>query len=342
MEADSELTIAELAERSGVPARIIRLYVTQGLLPSSLSGPSGPLYGAHHLEALETIRLLKDRGLSTEEIARVLGHGQWATQAGPPRSSWSHYDVADDVVVNVREDVSPARTQQVRQALAWLVENLGEALEAVPLLRRWSPAALDSRARVAERFHRAPDALRGAGARNEAVPDADSPSTLAHRRGRATGRHERIWLLGELRAHVHAEAKLAGGVWVVRPGMPPILTKYSKRHDLSSENGSQWFYGIEEAQAREVETKHGWLALLCPDEPGEHRLLILTPSQVRGLMPVCSSDYRGQKKLTLCRVNDRWEVRVPGAETPEFLTDLGGQLDDWGLIRDSKANGRSR
>ncbi|HET7036098.1 MAG TPA: MerR family transcriptional regulator [Thermomicrobiaceae bacterium] len=80
----AELTIDELAERSGVPARTIRYYISQGLLPGAGSRGRGAAYSGDHLARLRLIRLLAARrvplaaigaqlaGLSDDEVRALL------------------------------------------------------------------------------------------------------------------------------------------------------------------------------------------------------------------------------------------------------------------------------
>ncbi|PRW63214.1 MerR family transcriptional regulator [Actinopolyspora mortivallis] len=70
--ADEELTIDELASRSGVTVRTVRFYASRGLLPPPrLRGRVG-LYGADHLARLELIRELQNLGFTLNAIERHL------------------------------------------------------------------------------------------------------------------------------------------------------------------------------------------------------------------------------------------------------------------------------
>jgi DNA-binding transcriptional MerR regulator len=63
-----ELSIGELAQRTGVTRRTIRYYVEIGLLPPPEGAGKGAVYGPEHLERLETIKGLQEYRLSLEEI----------------------------------------------------------------------------------------------------------------------------------------------------------------------------------------------------------------------------------------------------------------------------------
>ena len=51
----STLTLVELAEASGVPARTIRFYIAKGLVPPPLVGGRAAWYGEEHLNELGRI-----------------------------------------------------------------------------------------------------------------------------------------------------------------------------------------------------------------------------------------------------------------------------------------------
>ncbi|NYH79488.1 DNA-binding transcriptional MerR regulator [Actinopolyspora biskrensis] len=69
---DEELTIDELASRSGVTVRTVRFYASRGLLPPPrLRGRVG-LYGADHLARLDLIRELQNLGFTLTAIERHL------------------------------------------------------------------------------------------------------------------------------------------------------------------------------------------------------------------------------------------------------------------------------
>jgi DNA-binding transcriptional MerR regulator len=68
----ADLTIDELARRSGMTVRNVRAHQSRGLLPPpEVRGRTG-YYGAEHLARLELIRTLQDDGFNLESIRRLL------------------------------------------------------------------------------------------------------------------------------------------------------------------------------------------------------------------------------------------------------------------------------
>jgi DNA-binding transcriptional MerR regulator len=120
------LTLAELAEASGLPARTIRFYISRGLL----DGPSKPgraaAYSPEHLTRLLHIKKLQADGRMLSDIGRKLDGGEPDLGAAPPAAWWQHV-IADDVTVWVRADTSPWRIKQVRTAIDELRRSLGES-----------------------------------------------------------------------------------------------------------------------------------------------------------------------------------------------------------------------
>ncbi len=126
--AIGEMKLAELAERSGIPERTIRLYIARGLLQGPLRAGRKAAYGPQHLETLHTIKRLQKEGMTLSQIRRRLGHTEG--EAGlPPPTSWWNYPVAPDVTVWVRAETNPWRLRQIGNALKTMRDLLDDAAE---------------------------------------------------------------------------------------------------------------------------------------------------------------------------------------------------------------------
>lgn len=125
----ADLTLADLADASGLPARTIRFYIARGLLSGPAKAGRGAAYTAEHLVRLEQIRSLQTAGRSLSEIARMFT-GETPEQGPAPPTAWWQHAVADDVIVWTRSDASPWRTKQVRAAIEkfahWIQESENE------------------------------------------------------------------------------------------------------------------------------------------------------------------------------------------------------------------------
>ena len=120
------MTLAELADASGLAARTIRFYIARGLLEGPVKAGRAAAYTQEHLARLENIKKLQARGRMLSEIGRSLGGGAPEKNAAPPTAWWQHV-IAEDVVVWTRGDVSPWRTKQVREAIDELARGLQPA-----------------------------------------------------------------------------------------------------------------------------------------------------------------------------------------------------------------------
>lgn len=73
--AEGEMTIRQLAERTGMTVRNIRAHQTRGLLPPpTVRGRTG-YYGEEHVARIELTREMQADGLNLEAIRRVLDSG---------------------------------------------------------------------------------------------------------------------------------------------------------------------------------------------------------------------------------------------------------------------------
>ncbi len=120
------LSLADLAECSGLPARTIRFYIARGLLNGPVKSGRAAAYTNEHLARLEKIKELQAEGRMLAEIGRSLAGPVPAKSAAPPTAWWQHA-IADDVVILTRADASPWRTKQIRAA----IEEFARTLQSV-------------------------------------------------------------------------------------------------------------------------------------------------------------------------------------------------------------------
>ncbi len=79
--AEGEMTIRQLAERTGMTVRNIRAHQTRGLLPPpTVRGRTG-YYGEEHVARIELTREMQADGLNLEAIRRVLDGGDGSAAA---------------------------------------------------------------------------------------------------------------------------------------------------------------------------------------------------------------------------------------------------------------------
>lgn len=125
--------VEELAALGGVTRRTVRYYVQEGLLPAPLGVGRGRHYGPQHLERLQALKALQERGLSLEEIRRELdrppGRGARSGAAAPAaaevtRAAWTRLEVAPGIELHVsgqRRLPSPGR---LRELVEWCERHI--------------------------------------------------------------------------------------------------------------------------------------------------------------------------------------------------------------------------
>jgi DNA-binding transcriptional MerR regulator len=125
--------VEELAALGGVTRRTVRYYVQEGLLPAPLGVGRGRHYGPQHLERLQALKALQERGLSLEEIRRELsrppGRAARSSAAAPAvpeltRVAWTRLEVAPGIELHVsgqRRLPSPGR---LRELLEWCERHI--------------------------------------------------------------------------------------------------------------------------------------------------------------------------------------------------------------------------
>jgi DNA-binding transcriptional MerR regulator len=69
-----EMTVDELAARTGMTVRTVRFYAAEGLLPAPVRRGRIAYYAGQHRMRLELIRELQDHGYTLAAIERVLAH----------------------------------------------------------------------------------------------------------------------------------------------------------------------------------------------------------------------------------------------------------------------------
>lgn len=103
-------TMADLEAESGLPARTIRFYITQGLLPAARGRGVGATYGPTHMLRLKAIGLLKKDNTPLEQIRKRLADMSDAelaamleVETAPPEDRWRRVQLHPDLELHIRE-----------------------------------------------------------------------------------------------------------------------------------------------------------------------------------------------------------------------------------------------
>jgi DNA-binding transcriptional MerR regulator len=129
-----ELTVDELARRSGLPVRTIREYQTIGLLPSPERRGRVGIYGRAHLARLQLIGRLQNRGYSLAGIRDLLGSWRDGADLGEVLG------LEADQLVHLDEPGAPATPDQLAALLPTLVPGRIDDLLAAGIIEACGPA----------------------------------------------------------------------------------------------------------------------------------------------------------------------------------------------------------
>ena len=115
-DAPDVLTIHQLEAASGVPARRIRHFVSEGLLAPPVGKGRAAHYTRRHLERLRQIQALRDVNLGLDEIKRRLGEPlePVAADAGPAAALWRRWELAPGLELHARTDLDPDVAEKAR------------------------------------------------------------------------------------------------------------------------------------------------------------------------------------------------------------------------------------
>src|SRR5271169_3732478 len=103
------MTLAEIAESTGLPERTIRFYIARGLIEGPAKSGRSAAYTADQVTHIERIKRFQAAGRTLSEIARLLDGPSPDERSAPAATAWWQYAVADDVIVWVKAGASPWR-----------------------------------------------------------------------------------------------------------------------------------------------------------------------------------------------------------------------------------------
>lgn len=124
---DESLTIEELSQRTGIPVRRIRFYVSRGLLPHPKGRGPAACYTREHLERLRQIQIWREQRLGLEEIRERLNVREFAV--GDRAACWYHLEIRPGLVIMVREDIWPQEKKSVQSLVEILRRTVASGRE---------------------------------------------------------------------------------------------------------------------------------------------------------------------------------------------------------------------
>jgi DNA-binding transcriptional MerR regulator len=120
--------MSDLEEQTGLNARTIRYYISQGLLPPAHGRGPGATYDLGHLLRLRAILLLKANYLPLEEIKSRLNSltdddiaAMLEIETAPPEDRWRRVQLHPDVELHVRERGGKGRDRALDEAVDLII-----------------------------------------------------------------------------------------------------------------------------------------------------------------------------------------------------------------------------
>jgi DNA-binding transcriptional MerR regulator len=123
-------TMADLEKATGLSARTIRFYITQGLLPAARGRGVGATYGPGHLLRLKAIGLLKQENTPLDQIRQRLEGmrdvelaAMLDVETAPPEDRWRRVMLHPDLELHVRERGGRARDYTFEKVVELIVKQ---------------------------------------------------------------------------------------------------------------------------------------------------------------------------------------------------------------------------
>ena len=120
--------MADLERETGLPARTIRYYITQGLLPPAYGRGPSATYDLGHLLRLQMIQSLKSTYLPLDEIKSRLSAltdddiaAMLEVETAPPEDRWRRLQLHPDIELHVREQGGKGRDLALDRAVDRIV-----------------------------------------------------------------------------------------------------------------------------------------------------------------------------------------------------------------------------
>ncbi|MFC9995131.1 MerR family transcriptional regulator [Nocardia sp. NPDC127526] len=235
-----EFTVEDLASRVGVPTSTVRMYQTRGLLHPPRRVGRGVRYDRSHLERLELVQRLQERGFSLNSIAALLAaRAQGASVAdllelpGGPED-WVPLGLTDIRKIIKARDLRPTLLRKATKV------GLIRWQRGRPQTRRW---ALSSGMRVTEFGISAVEVLdqfarlRG---HTDAIADDFAQAFEANLWPRIQQGANDSDQLQQVRALLEELTGIAEGVVLgaLRESMRELAERFAERHALLPEDGS--------------------------------------------------------------------------------------------------------
>jgi DNA-binding transcriptional MerR regulator len=111
---EKKYSIDDIVNLTGISRRTIRYYVQERLIDPPAGRGRGGFYYDSHLNALQQIKDLQEKGLSIAAI-RAYEKGAPAPPAAQVRSVWLHHEIVPGLEVNVASDLEEKERRKITE-----------------------------------------------------------------------------------------------------------------------------------------------------------------------------------------------------------------------------------
>lgn len=111
-----QYTIEELSELTGFSRRTIRYYIQEGLLDPPAGRGRGGFYYDSHVQKLQQIKSLQDRGVTLAAIAELLQAEKFEL-AIPSRDIWIRYSIMPGLEINIKRELEQSKHKAISEII---------------------------------------------------------------------------------------------------------------------------------------------------------------------------------------------------------------------------------
>ena len=113
---EAKYTIDDLCDLTGFSRRTIRYYVQEGVIDPPAGRGRGGFYYDSHLQKLQQIKSLQEKGMSLIAIGKYLNQGK-IEEPELLRNVWAEYEIIPGLEIRVRRDVEEQLQKKILDIL---------------------------------------------------------------------------------------------------------------------------------------------------------------------------------------------------------------------------------
>ena len=117
----NRFSLQELSQKTDIPPRTIRFYISKGLLAGPVQAGRNAVYTDEHLRRLKEIKEKQKTGFTLQNIAAEDGAMPGVL---PEPDNWVHYSLDEDVRFLIKSGVSPWRMKEIKKVIEEIIPKI--------------------------------------------------------------------------------------------------------------------------------------------------------------------------------------------------------------------------